>query len=136
MRDETVWAIYSDESHYNYGAVRGVGAVSLRMADAERLSEELASLLHMSGVRELKWEKVRTARMAFAARKALVWALDRALDGELEIETLTWNTTTAEASRARRPSLATLREAYTTLLASVIARRATSSAPHPIWRIV
>jgi hypothetical protein len=122
MMGDADWVIYSDESSYNYGAVRGAGAVSLRLDDAARLGDELAALLRASGVRELKWEKVRTARMAFAARKALTWALDHALDGELWIETLTWDVTTAGASRARRPVMARLRDAYTALLASVIAR--------------
>jgi hypothetical protein len=116
------WAIYSDESSYNYGAVRGVGAVSLRLDDSAPLSEELASLLRASSVRELKWEKVRTARMAFAAEKALIWALDHALAGNLWIEMLTWEVTSAAASRARRPALTQLHTVYTALLSSVMAR--------------
>jgi hypothetical protein len=139
MAGDMDWAIYSDESSYNYGAVRGAGAVSLRLADAARLGGELAALLRASGVRELKWEKVRTARMAFAARKALDWTLDRALGGELWIETLTWDVTTATASRARRPALRRLREAYTALLASVIARHASHTeggGQSCNWRIV
>ena len=124
MTSDTGWVIYSDESSYNYGAVRGVGAVSLRVDDSARLGEELASLLRASSVRELKWEKVRTARAAFAAQKALTWALDHALDGELWIETLTWEVTSAAASRARRPALTQLRNAYTTLLSSAMARHA------------
>ena len=122
MTSDAGWVIYGDESSYNYGAVRGVGAVSLRVDDSARLGAELASLLQASSVRELKWEKVRTARTAFAAQKALTWALDHALDGELEIETLTWEVTSAEASRARRPALTQLRNAYTTLLSSAMAR--------------
>src|SRR5690349_18839729 len=128
MVGDADWAIYSDESYYNYGVARGVGAVSLRLSDAARLSEELASLLRTSGVRELKWEKVRTARMAFAARKALEWTLDHALKGDVWVETLTWEVTSAEAGRARRPSLAALRDAYTALLASMIVRRNTDAA--------
>jgi hypothetical protein len=130
------WVIYSDESSYNYGAVRGVGAVSLRVDDSARLGEELASLLRASSVRELKWEKVRTARTAFAAQKALTWALDHALDGELWIETLTWEVTSAAASRARRPTLTQLRNAYTTLLSSVMARHSERDVQSQGWRIV
>jgi hypothetical protein len=136
MTSDAGWVIYSDESSYNYGAVRGVGAVSLRGDDAARLSAELASLLRASSVRELKWEKVRTARGAFAARKALTWALDHALGGELWIETLTWEVTSAAASRARRPTLTQLRSAYTTLLRSVMARHPERGATPQSWRIV
>src|SRR5262245_24094598 len=103
MAADADWAIYSDESSYNYGAVRGVGAVSLRLHDAARLCESLSDLLHTSDLRELKWERVRTARTVFAAQKTLSWALDRALAGELWVETLIWDATSAEASRARRP---------------------------------
>jgi hypothetical protein len=136
MAEGAGWAIYSDESSYNYGAVRGVGAVSLRLDNASRLDAELASRLRGSGVRELKWEKVRTARTAFAAEKALAWALDHALVGEVWIETLTWEVTGAAASRARRPALANLRDGYRTLLASVMARQSAGSDPTPRWRVV
>jgi hypothetical protein len=34
MTSDAGWVIYSDESSYNYGAVRGVGAVSLRVDDS------------------------------------------------------------------------------------------------------
>jgi hypothetical protein len=135
VAEDADWAIYSDESSYNYGAVRGVGAVSLRLDSAPRLDAELASLLRASDVRELKWEKVRTARTAFAAEKALAWALDHALDGALWIETLTWEVTSAAASRARRPALATLRDGYTTLLTSAMARQFQRDAPARRWRI-
>ena len=135
MAEGADWAIYSDESSYNYGAVRGVGAVSLRLDNAPRLDAELASLLRASDVRELKWEKVRTARTAFAAEKALAWALDHALGGALWIETLTWEVTSAAASRARRPALATLRDGYTTLLTSVMARQSQRGTPARPWRI-
>jgi hypothetical protein len=136
MTSDAGWAIYSDESSYNYGAVRGVCAVSLRVDDSARLGEELASLLRTSSVRELKWEKVRTARMAFAAKKALTWALDHALDGELWIETVTWEVSSAAASRARRPTLTQLHSAYTALLSSVIARHSQRAEQSQDWRIV
>jgi hypothetical protein len=136
MTGDERWGVYSDESSYNYGAVRGVGAVSLRLDDTERLSAALAGLLHASGLRELKWEKVRTARTAFAAEKALSWALDRALDGELWIETLNWEVTSAAASRARRPALTHLRDGYAALLTSVIARHTHSAEQSKSWLIL
>jgi hypothetical protein len=139
MTGDAGWILYSDESHHNHGAVRGVGAVSLRLDDTTRLSDELANLLRASGVRELKWEKVRTARMGFAAGKALTWTLDHALAGDIWIETLSWDARSAAASRARRPSLGRLRDAYATLLASVIARQAERSdptGPSQHWQLV
>ncbi|HEX3273190.1 MAG TPA: hypothetical protein VHR15_21265 [Ktedonobacterales bacterium] len=139
MTSDAGWLIYSDESSYNYGAVRGVGAVSLRVVDAARLGDELTVLIHESGMRELKWEKVRTARAAFAAQKALMWALDHALDGELWIETLTWEVSSAAASSARRPTLTQFCNAYTTLLSSVITRhaqRGDRGEQSQGWRIV
>src|SRR5262245_49378491 len=134
MTSDAGWVIYSDESSYNYGAVRGVAAVSLRPHDSARLGEELASLLRASSVHELKWEKVRTARAGFAAQKALTWALDHALNGELWIETLTWEVTSAVASRARRPTLTQLRSAYTALLTSVMTRHPEQGEQPQHWR--
>lgn len=136
MTGDAVWAIYSDESHYNYGAVRGVGAVSLRQDDVAHLSEELARLLREAGVRELKWEKVRTTRTASAAKRAFAWTLDRALAGKIWTETLTWDASSVAASRARRPALPTLRDAYATLLRSVIARHTKRDDLAQRWRIV
>jgi hypothetical protein len=136
MVDRAVWIIYSDESRFNYGAVRGVGAVSLRRDDSARLSDELARLLRDAGLREMKWEKVRTGRAASAAGKALEWALEHALGGDLEVESLTWDATTTEASRARRPALAQLRIAYQTLLASVIARHTERGDDAWNWGVV
>jgi hypothetical protein len=136
MEDRAVWIIYSDESRFNYGAVRGVGAVSLRRDDSSRLSDELARLLSDAGLREMKWEKVRTGRAASAAGKALEWALEHALRGELEVETLTWDATTSEASRARTRALAQLHAVYQTLLASVIARHSERGDDAWNWGVV
>jgi hypothetical protein len=133
VAEGAAWAIYSDESSYNYGAVRGVGAVCARLDDTSRLDAELADLLEASGIHELKWEKVRTARATFTAEKGLAWALDHALSGDLWIETLTWEVASAAASRARRPSLANLRDSYTTLLVNVMARQTQRG---DLWRIV
>ncbi len=119
------YAIFADEAQHNVGRVRGVAAVSLRAQDTDRLSGEVAALLATSGVSECKWELVRSARQCFAAGKLLAWALDRALDGRLWIDALTWSTADEAARRQALPSLARLRQMYARLLDGVIQRRVT-----------
>jgi hypothetical protein len=115
---------YSDEAQHNVGSVRGVGAVSLRATDGERLAGEVAALVASSGVSECKWELVRSARQSFAAEKLLAWALDAAIAGHLWIDVLTWSPDAA-------PALTRLRAMYARLLDQSVR----SHGPRGSWRV-
>lgn len=116
------YAVYSDEAQHNVGRVRAVGAVSLRATDVGRLGGEVAALIESSGVSECKWELVRSARASFAAEKLVFWALERAIDGVLRIDVLTWSAEDATLGQVA-PSLARLRAMYVRLLDGIVQAR-------------
>jgi len=127
------YATYTDEARHNFGRVRGVGAVSLRVEHVDELAGEVAALLAASGVAECKWELVRSARQGFAAAKLLAWALDRALDGRVCVDVLTWSAEDAAARRQAIPSLARLRQMYARLLDVMIQGRGLAGSRWSIY---
>src|SRR5260370_40129273 len=69
---------YADETHFNVGRYRGIGAITLRDQDAGLLKSEISQIITESPVKELKWQKIKSARMRFAAQKILAVVLDGA----------------------------------------------------------
>jgi len=127
------YAAYTDEAQHNFGRVRGVGAVSVRTEHADQLAGEVAALLGASGISECKWELVRSARASFAAAKLITWTLDRALDGQLCVDVLTWSAEDAAARRQAIPSLARLRQMYARLLDIMIRDRGLAGSRWSIY---
>ena len=133
---------YSDEAQYNFGRYRGLGMVTLPIAEAAALSDELQGLLASSGMSELKWEKIRSGRGRLAAAKLLAWAVEHALAGRLRIDTLTWD---VEENPQRGQEgyvgrhVRRLQQMYTHLLTTTLARRWLPEdgqpANLPYWRI-
>lgn len=114
---------YTDETQYNVGAVRGLAMVSAPASEVTALAAELRALNASSSVGELKWEKVRSAKGGYAAEKALRWALDRAGEGRLRIDTLTWGADAALHDHRPLPHRARLEHMYRRLLAEILPRR-------------
>lgn len=114
---------FCDETRYNVGRVRGLGMASAPATEVARLEGELAALLAASNVTECKWEKVRSARGGFAAGKLLRWALDRAQEGELRVDTLTWEAESDAQRTAALPYRARLRQMEARLLGDILPRR-------------
>lgn len=135
-------AAYSDEAQYNVGRYRGLGVVTLPIAETAALSDELRALLAASGMSELKWEKIRSGRGRLAAAKLLDWALDRAQSGRLRIDTLTWD---VEENPQRGQEgyvgqhVRRLQHMYAYLLNEVLTRRwredDAKGASAPYWRV-
>lgn len=112
---------YADEAQYNFGRHRGVGVVSLRRAAAVTLGDELRALVSASNVKECKWEKLRSARMRFAAEKLISWALDHATAGALRVDVLTWDVDDRLHSGHGPHYLANLRQMYLRILTRTLA---------------
>lgn len=119
MRASARFVAYSDESAFNWGRIRGVGAISMHLASAGQLEAEVVEILTASGVREFKWEQTRTARLAFVAQKLVNWVIERALAGQLRIDVLSWDTGDAASSRLGAPTLTRFSAMYQRLLATV-----------------
>ena len=135
-------AAYSDEAQYNFGRYRGLGLVTLPIAEVTPLSDELRGLLAESGMSELKWEKIRSGRGRLAAAKLLTWVVERALAGRLRIDTLTWD---VEENPQRGHEgyigrhVRRLQQMYAYLLTTTLTRRwqpaKSERSEAPYWRV-
>jgi len=114
---------FSDETRYNVGAVRGLAMVSAPAAMVGALGAQLQAIMADSGVGELKWEKVRSAKGRFAAEKTLHWALDRAQAGQLRLDCLTWGADARLHGQQPLPHLTQLEHMYRCLLVEILPRR-------------
>jgi hypothetical protein len=112
---------YADEAQYNYGRIRGVGMMSAQAGVAQALAGEVRELLDGSGVRECKWEKIRSARGRFAAQKLLDWAIAAVVAGRLRVDVLTWDVDLSGAEGM--PALARLHVMYRRLLEEILPQR-------------
>ncbi|HEU5441486.1 MAG TPA: hypothetical protein VFU88_19535 [Ktedonobacterales bacterium] len=113
---------FTDETQYNVGPVRGLGMVSAPAGEVAALAAELGALSGSSGVGELKWEKVRSAKGRYAAEQALRWALERACEGRLRVDTLTWGADVARHDQQPLPHRARLEHMYRRLLGEILPR--------------
>jgi hypothetical protein len=121
--DSITHLTYTDETQYNVGAVRGLAMVSAPAGEVAALSAELRALNASSSVGELKWEKVRSAKGRYAAEKTLRWALERAGEGRLRIDTLTWGADIALHDQLPLPHRTRLEHMYRRLLGVILPRR-------------
>lgn len=76
---------FVDESHWNIGRFRSLGAVSVRFEDHYQFEQEVSELLRESGVDELKWKKIKTAKYRLAAEKICKWVVERGVQGNLRL---------------------------------------------------
>jgi len=122
---------FSDESNWNSGRYRSIGMLSAARADALALHQETLRLLRESGVDELKWKKIRTAKYRFAAQK-LIDACGKAIsDGHLRIDVLVWDSQDSRHA-VRNPDVeANLQIMYFHLFKNVMSRRWPSGC---VWR--
>jgi len=72
---------FVDESNWNTGRFRALGAISLKTEDYGHVTEEISKLLKESGVSELKWSKVTDAKYRFAAEKICKLVVECGLPG-------------------------------------------------------
>jgi hypothetical protein len=122
---------FSDESNWNSGRYRSIGMLSAPRADALSLHREVSRILAESGVRELKWNKVRTAKYRFAAQKVIDSCARALTDGQLRIDVLIWDSQD-ERHAVRNPDLeANLQIMYYHLFRNVMSRRWPSNC---VWR--
>lgn len=110
---------YADETRYNVGRYRGLAVVSLRRADDDLFRAEVRHLLQTSGVHELKWNEVRSARQRFAANKLITWTLNTMRAGALRAAVMTWDAE-EEHPAPGQGGIATLQQMYGLLLGATL----------------
>jgi Protein of unknown function (DUF3800) len=123
---------YADETHYNEGRYRGIGVITLRDHDAGSLKNEISQILTTSGVEELKWQKLKSARMRFAAQKVLGVVLETACRSVLRADILLWDTFDRRHVVQGRDDIANLQRMYYHLLKNVLRNRWPDNSD---WRI-
>jgi hypothetical protein len=122
---------FSDESNWNSGRYRSIGMLSAARADALALHQETSRLLRESGVDELKWKKIRTAKYRFAAQKLIDVCVKAISDGHLRIDVLVWDSQDSRHA-IRNPDVeANLQIMYFHLFKNVMSRRWPSAC---VWR--
>jgi hypothetical protein len=103
---------YTDESSYNFGRYRSLAMISMPVGTGDGLSTELADILNQSGIREAKWNRVKTARDRFASQKLLRRFLEHACDGTLRGDALIWDTWDRRHAVAARDDMANFGRMY------------------------
>jgi len=83
----------------------------------------IQKILEESGVTELKWYELSSAKMRFAALKVIEYTLTSAKEGKLRVDVLTWDTYDSRHKIRGRDDLLNLAKMYYHLLNNVIIRK-------------
>jgi hypothetical protein len=114
---------YADESSFNVGRYRGIGVVSLRENEVPERKSQIEQLLLESGVRELKWNRLHSAKKRFAAQKILDVIFEMATSSALRVDVLLWDTNDRRHIVRRRDDIENLQRMYYHLLRNVLQAR-------------
>ena len=123
---------FVDESHWNTGRYRALGAISLKANVYTTLCEESSKLLKESDVRELKWSKVTDAKYRFAAEKIVKLIIDQAVAGNLRVDVLSWDIEDFRHKIKGRDDIENLHRMYHHLLKNIMKDRWEDDA---IWKL-
>lgn len=114
---------FCDESGYNVGRYRAVSMVSMRASFFPEFNDSLQRILDDSDVTELKWYELTSAKMRFAAIKALDYTLDNAEAVKIRVDTLIWDIQDTRHTVLRRDDLQNLQRMYYHLLNNVVIKK-------------
>jgi hypothetical protein len=114
------------------GRYRGIGLVTLELAEAAGLSQELKRLIRRSGLLELKWSELRSARSRRAASQVLDCLMARALERVVRLDVLMWDVEDSRHNIPGRDDFKNLRRMYYFLFKNVLVRRWPADT---VWKI-
>lgn len=114
---------YADETNHNVGRYRGVALITLEASKAKNASQIIKTILLESEIRELKWVKLRTARMRFAVIKIIDFVIEWLFKGFMRIDTLIWDIEDARHKITNRSDIRNLRRMYYFLFQNVLGSR-------------
>jgi len=120
MVAEATHSAYSDETHHNVGRFKGIGVVTAANDVAMQASGEVKAILAAANVRELKWEKLRTARDRNAAIHVADWLFGKL--NLLRVDVLTWDIEDPRHRLRGRDDVANLHRMYHHLMNNVLRR--------------
>jgi hypothetical protein len=122
---------FSDESSWNSGRYRSISMLTAPRSEALALHHEIGEKLKGSGVIELKWNKVRTAKYRFAAIKVLDCCIPLLAEAKIRVDVLVWDCQDSRHSVPNPDPIVNLQIMYFHLFRNVMARRWPADA---IWR--
>jgi hypothetical protein len=117
---EVTHVAYSDETHHNFGRFKGIGVVTAAIDHATQACEEVRTILTASNIKELKWEKLRTARDRIAAIRITDWFFSKI--NVLRVDVLTWDIEDPRHRLQSRDDVANLHRMYHHLMNNVLRR--------------
>ena len=123
LKTNTIYLAFSDESRHNINRYRSIAVLSLPSSEYDSLSMDFATLLRESGIHELKWKNLSSARVRFAAEKTVDLIRARALIGKIRIDILTWDIKDRRHLIMGRDDRANLQRMYFHLFNNIIQRR-------------
>lgn len=123
---------FSDESNWNVGRFRSLALVTLSMAKLETLQSNLQQMLKDYGIKEFKWQKLRSTQTRVAALKICDYTIGRVRAGDLRIDVLVWDTEDSRHKVKGRDDTANLERMYYHLFRNVMRMR----WPHDaVWKL-
>jgi len=123
---------FVDESNWNTGRFRALGAVSLKTDAYTILSGKISKLLEESNVIELKWSKVTDAKYRFAAEKVNNLVIEQAVVGSLRVDVLSWDIEDKRHGIKGRDDIENLHRMYHHLLKNIMKDRWEDDA---VWHL-
>jgi hypothetical protein len=123
---------YSDETHHNTGRYRGIGLITLSLANAVHVNQQIELIIKGHRLAELKWGELRSAKSRHAASNLIDYLLEKALDNTLRIDVLTWDIEDSRHKIPGRDDIVNLRRMYYFIFKNVLSRR---WSPKCCWKI-
>lgn len=123
---------YSDETHHNTGRYRGIGLITLSLANAVQVNQQIELIIKGHRLAELKWGELRSAKSRQAASNLIDYLLEKALDNTLRIDVLTWDIEDSRHKIPGRDDVVNLRRMYYFIFKNVLLRR---WSPKCCWKI-
>jgi hypothetical protein len=114
---------FSDESCFNDRRYRSIAVVSLSRQHSLTLHHELRSLLQECGIRELRWQRVSSARERFGAIRIIDRLFQELENRRIRIDSLIWDTHDSRHQVQGRNELGNLQRMYYHLFKDVLTRR-------------
>ena len=114
---------FSDESNYNSGPVRSVATITIEERERARVEQVVKEIIQTSGLKELKWKSLRSARDRFAALDVARFILSVAGDGKARIDAMSWRGAIPSDLKTQRAPVASLEVMYYHLFRTVFNRR-------------
>ena len=123
---------FGDESSWNQNRYRSIGLLTATSAAVREANERLTKLTSDSKVRELAWNKIRTAKSKMAGQKVIDYVVELAVahPQRARVDVLIWDTHDSRHHVPGRDDTANLARMYYHLMSRVMNDRWPA---HAIW---